>query len=124
MRRARPTPCARFDNALTLDLLVEASREGSQALDAIETILKGPDIALPDGMSFLDAYGINRTLARQRWWDPTATMRAAAIIPDSARMPDGSPFAPLPETPLPPDAHRPYGGDVRSSSAGAAHNYG
>ena len=48
--------------------LPEGFCSGERKFDAIETLLKGPEIELPAGMSFLDKDGIRRTDTRIRWW--------------------------------------------------------
>lgn len=48
------------------------SDEGSEAHDVIETLLKGLEFELPDGLSFTDKYGHERRSARLRWWRSTA----------------------------------------------------
>ncbi|MGB7755486.1 MAG: metallophosphoesterase [Salinisphaera sp.] len=52
--------------------LVASSDDGSQAHDVVETLLKGLEGELPDGVSFLDKYGHERHNARLRWWQSTA----------------------------------------------------
>ena len=44
------------------------SQEGSAAYDAIETLLKGPEVDLPEGVSFKDKDGHVRHSARIKWW--------------------------------------------------------
>jgi hypothetical protein len=52
----------------------------------VETLTKGPEIALPPGASFLDKYGIERKHMRMRWWDPEAvTYRTAGLVDESLR---------------------------------------
>lgn len=43
--------------------------EEQPLFDDVELILKGPEIPLPDGMSFQDKYGNIRTRSRVRWWN-------------------------------------------------------
>jgi hypothetical protein len=69
-------PMLRF----TPDGLLAASRKGSEAYDAAEVLLKGPEALLPDGRFFRDKQGRVRHEARLRWWDPDATtLRKAAL---------------------------------------------
>lgn len=79
------------------DLTAEASRLGSPLNCAVDRVLKGQEIALPDGVYFEDAYGIRRDHVRRRWWDDNATTyRRAALLPEmQARL--------LPDDPLPSD---------------------
>lgn len=61
------------------DALLEASAEpDSWQYEAIETILKGPEIPLPPGIRFRDKDGTERQTMRVRWWDPDATTHRAA----------------------------------------------
>jgi hypothetical protein len=66
------------------------------AFKAADAILKGLEITLPDGKSFIDENGDRRTEARIRWWDAKAnTYRKAAICKDELR--DQLPDEPIPE---------------------------
>ena len=61
-----------FDGAyLTAHLLRQASTRGRWEYEAIETLLKGKEIPLPDGRHFHDAYGTKRHHIRIRWWSRT-----------------------------------------------------
>ena len=53
---------------LTDSLLQIASRPGHRLFDSVETILKGKEAALPDGISFYDKVGHRRTSVRVRWY--------------------------------------------------------
>jgi hypothetical protein len=48
--------------------LAEACQRGSELYAAIEDVLKGTEVTLPDGLSFLDKDGHRRTAARTRWY--------------------------------------------------------
>lgn len=62
---------------------------------AVETLLKGIEIKLPDGVAFKDKYGKSRTSSRIAWWNGEGqTYRQAALIEDSVR--DQLPDVPLP----------------------------
>ncbi|RLP52483.1 MAG: diadenosine tetraphosphatase [Ketobacter sp.] len=56
------------DNTLTPELLVAASTAGEPAYEAIETLLKGVEIELPDGGVFFDKDGSARSRVRTQWW--------------------------------------------------------
>jgi hypothetical protein len=89
---------------LTVEAVVRMSRKGSEEYDAVETLLKGPEIDM-GGCYFDDKDGHRREDARTRWWPPAATtLRAAAIVPGGSDLYDesGAPIAELPETPLEP----------------------
>jgi len=67
------------------DLLVSASREGSDEFEAVETLLKGKEIEMPNGQTFPDKDGNPRHHIRIRWWDASArTYREAFLGPDTA----------------------------------------
>jgi len=53
------------------ELLFESSRKGSWQHTAIETLLKGKEISLPDGVIFHDKDGNPRNEIRVRFWDRT-----------------------------------------------------
>jgi len=71
---------------LSDELLVSASEKGTWQYEAIETLLKGKELPLKQGMSFNDKDGNKRHQIRVRWWDQLATTYQAAFMgPDSAR---------------------------------------
>jgi hypothetical protein len=76
----------------------EAANEGVEEMTvfaAVEELIKGPEISLPDGYSFRDKYGIARTRMRARWWDNSAsTYREAALLDTETKA--GLPDAALP----------------------------
>ena len=60
----------RYDGArLTNTLLRHASTKKRDEYKQIETLLKGKEIPLPEGYSFLDRYKKERRHIRIRWWD-------------------------------------------------------
>lgn len=77
------------------------AERGSDVYNAIEIVLKGPEIALGDRFTYLDKDGTARTKARIAWWDLHAdTLDRFAEMPGDLRTPDGSPFGTLPATPI------------------------
>ena len=81
-------------NLLGTELLHSSSQEGTWQHQAIETLLKGKEVLLPEGSSFADKDGNRRQRIRVRWWDQTATTyRRAYMGPSSAR-------AELPDEPI------------------------
>lgn len=83
------------------DVMLQASTEGSQEYDAVECLLKGPEVRLPNGWEYLDKEGHRRDKARIAWWRAdTSTFLRAARIPPGATTPDGQPFPELPDTPI------------------------
>ncbi len=72
-------------NKLTDAILHLSSIKGSPEYDAIETLLKGKEIPLPNGVSFNDKDGNPRKHIRVRWWDASAkTYKEAFMGPESA----------------------------------------
>ena len=82
----------------TTDFLTVACESGTPLFQAIENILKGPEIKLPDGINFFDKDGQERSRTRVRWYaDPTAmTLQHYSIGAG-----DG-----LPEQPVPLETRR------------------
>lgn len=91
-------------NRLDLPLLHAACQRGSATYAAVEAILKGPEVQLPDGMRFLQGDTMLSD-ARTRWWDAEAiTFRESAIV-------DGKTRQHLPELPIPDDVRFGYADD-------------
>ena len=97
------------DNTLTDELYVAASEEGSDEFKAIETLLKGLEIPLPEPFSFNDKDGNERKRIRIQWWKKDAkTYRDYAQVPESEL--NNIPNTILPESvsnPEYPDTHKP-----------------
>ena len=73
------------DFLLVDDYLEHAFTRGSDLYIAIETCLKGIEIDLPEGVSYLDKDGIERSNVRCNWWDPERnTFKEVALISDEA----------------------------------------
>jgi len=80
------------------DFVIEAATEGTEAFDAVEVVLKGPEVRLPRHLAFLDPEDAPRWGARIAWWDGTATtLRDIAIIPDNSRTLEGDAHPGLPD---------------------------
>lgn len=71
-------------NQLSDQLLLAACEKDSWEFEAVETLLKGKEVPLPDGRFFEDKDGNRRHNIRIRWWDNVATYREAFIGPASA----------------------------------------
>ena len=88
---------------LTDAFLVEGSNDESLLYAALEIVLKGKEMRLPGGGTFVDKDGISRTHARVRWFaSPVNQSVATYTLPH---------FPNLPATPLPARAiaeARPY----------------
>lgn len=82
------------DRLQTLEHYAEASRKGSALYEAVEILLKGPEIPVP--VPYLDHGGKSRCKARVRWWDPDArTLRDLADVRGMVAL-DGGPYPPPP----------------------------
>lgn len=65
------------DKSLVDDEFLHASAQrGTPHHRAVDNVLKGPEMAMPEGFCYHDKEGITRTVVRVRWWD----------IPDQARV--------------------------------------
>lgn len=84
-------------NRLTeLQHYVDASTKGHPLYDAVETLLKGPEIDLE--IPYLDKGGHPRTKARMMWWKRGAgTLRELADV-RGVTTEDGRPYPELPDT--------------------------
>ncbi len=63
--------CGRYSpqgNLLTSDFLFRSVRHGSEEFRAVETILKGVEIDLPEDRNYLDKDGNPRNRTRVAWW--------------------------------------------------------
>jgi len=86
--------------------LVAASIEGDDLYDAVETLLKGPEISLVDRgqPEYHDKDGIPRGNARVQWWNGEAsTLRDIAEMGGRFTAATGEPYPPLPELKLSAD---------------------
>jgi len=69
-------------NSLLPDAWKSTAREGSEPYLALETLLKGLVIRLPEGYEFRDKYNHLRTNIRTRWWDlESTTFQKLAMVP-------------------------------------------
>jgi hypothetical protein len=75
-----------YDNSALLNdaLLRDSSTPGTWQYKAVETLLKGKEILLPDGASFDDKDGNSRHEIRVRWWGKGKTYRDVYMGPESA----------------------------------------
>ena len=87
----------RPDARLRLGDLAEVAREDTAFGRAVNRLLTGPEIALPEGQGFTDHVGHRRHHMRFAWWTGSgSTWREAAIsVPRPSELPAG---------PLPPGA--------------------
>jgi hypothetical protein len=80
------------DGKLTDELLIASANRSGWQYQAIETLLKGKEIKLPDNKFFYDKDGHRRHEIRVRWWAGDQNYRDAYLGPESARthIPDDS----------------------------------
>ena len=79
--------------------MLEANTRGTEVFDAVEVVLKGPELKLPPTLAWRDPEGTVRHAARLRWWDAEGelTVRSMTLIPREAETPDGAPYPGLPD---------------------------
>ena len=79
----------------TVEDYVEATRKGSALFDAVEVLIKGPEISLPEhGMDPYWDHEANkeRSKARIRWWDHDASTLPELAELRAARLNNGDPY--------------------------------
>jgi hypothetical protein len=59
-----------YNNELTADFLKRATTKYSEEYNIIEETLKGKEVSLENGNSFIDKDGASRTACRFKWWLP------------------------------------------------------
>src|SRR5690606_24260853 len=84
---------------------VRASRRDTDEYRWVEHLCKGPEVALPDGITFTDKDRHVRDHARYRWWAPGSNSYA-----DACEVPPSCP--PLPDRPIDEPPVEPYGDRV------------
>ena len=96
----------------TTSFFTEACKRGSELYLAIDDVLKGTEAKLPDGLTFLDKDGHERSKARTRWYldssEPSLTWRDYTMCfreREQLAMPDKAlPKDDRPQTGYPKDA--------------------
>jgi len=82
-------------NCLTDNFLEQANNYNSRQFNAVETLLKGKEIPLPENTGFKDNYGITRHNIRIKWWlDNALSYNDYALVP-------GDVIKDIPHTALP-----------------------
>ncbi|WGL16272.1 metallophosphoesterase [Microbulbifer bruguierae] len=66
---------------LTPELMEEATTKGTDLYLAVETLLKGVEVPLPNGVTFKDKSGHPRREVRVQWWNPAATSLGEIALP-------------------------------------------
>jgi hypothetical protein len=83
------------------DALICSATIGEPEYEAVELILKGPEVSLPENLWYLDKDGHLRRNARYRWWsDGDMTLRERAVFVPGCKLPDGSEHLGFDDTPV------------------------
>ncbi len=76
---------------VTTKFMVEATDQGSDLYLAVDDVLKGKEIPLPDGVSYEDKDGNLRTDVRVKWFEsPTGKTYRQYALPATERIPEVS----------------------------------
>ncbi|MGR5261400.1 metallophosphoesterase [Vibrio astriarenae] len=95
-------PYLNSDNSLKEEFWLCAFDPKHELFEIIEVLLKGPELALPEGQSFIDRNGHKRDSIRIAWWKEEATTyRDLAVVSEDQR-------AFIPDLPLPRRAMEDY----------------
>lgn len=104
-------PFLRSDATLVDDgyvLAHDPARDGGRVHRAVEHLLKGPEIALPEDAQYIDKDGKTRSKARYAWWATgTGHLADVCVIPGDVVGTDGKPHRltvghPVTSVPCPP----------------------
>ena len=105
----------RLNNSMPEDLFVSACRKRSTEHAARDSLVNGPEIDLPDGVSFLDKDGHRRTAIRLKWWlcgSGPLPFRKAGLGLDEEEL------ARLPDHDLPTETHHRFAPDGKPTFFG------
>ncbi|MBB5222832.1 hypothetical protein HNP73_002768 [Amaricoccus macauensis] len=80
-----------FRDCLDEETLLAIARKGDPLREAVETLLKGPEIRLPPGVQLVDNAGHTRSDSRVAWWTRRMTRwhEVVASWPDDQPLPPG-----------------------------------
>lgn len=91
--------------AFSDQFLKMASTKGHELFEAIECVMKGPELALPDGLTVRDKEGNIRRRIRIRWFDsPVNETLATYSLPEKPELPAQAVPPDAPAQPYPSDA--------------------
>ncbi|MBM4111889.1 MAG: hypothetical protein FJ253_00700 [Phycisphaerae bacterium] len=93
---------SREGGALTPRAVRDLHRKGTPEFDAMELVLKGPEVKLPDGVVLADTEGHPRRRIRARWFAPPREWSYSSLV-----FPP-SPLVPAIEIPAPQRPRLPY----------------
>ncbi len=83
--------------------------KGNELYDAIEVVLKGPEVTLPEPLSYIDKDGHLRKKARYRWWgEGRNVLRERAVFIPGCLDSEGRPHPGFDDTPIEHDVAAPY----------------
>lgn len=75
-------PLLNHQNQLDTELMIQSTREGEMAFRTVETLTKGLEVRLPNGLSYGDKDGQDRKKVRIRWWESELhTYHDLAMVP-------------------------------------------
>ncbi len=72
----------RDGESLSDEFILQSTLKGSHANQIIETLLKGSEVTLPNGIGFKDKYGHVRYEGRLRWWEKAPRPDNLFMVPE------------------------------------------
>jgi len=92
----RLAPLLNERNAIAqASFLIPLQHPHNEAYQAMDVLLKGAEIALPDGFDFVDKEGTRRRDARIKWWLADVHRHWSDLVIDCERMSDKLPAGPV-----------------------------
>jgi hypothetical protein len=91
----RQVPLLGPNHTLTDEALRSGSRKGNPVYEALEVVCKGPEVLLPDGMSFKDKEGKIRHEIRIAWWKEDCSTYKLATAQGPPELTEKVPDTPL-----------------------------
>ena len=73
---------SRGRNDLAGERLYDSYRKGHDMRELVDITIRGREVDLPDGMSFIDGDGAERDKSRVRWWSDTLPTKLRDMIVD------------------------------------------
>lgn len=71
------------------DFLLASAQDSTPEFHAVDTVLKGPELLLPDKKSVMDAGGMPRNKIRVKWWiAPEGMTYQSLVFPQQEGLPD------------------------------------
>jgi len=67
------------------EFFYQSALEGSHLCNVIETLLKGSEITLPEGITFKDKDGHSRDKGRIKWWESDGRLDNIFMVPDQTK---------------------------------------